>query len=128
MVTLIPVKNMNRAVKFYTKTLGGKKLERARGAMKNFWAGLKLGDHDVWLITPEKWEKRNLAYTTFLVKSIKPFVHGLMKKGVKFQRAEKMGPKTKIDGPIAHDEFGASAFFKDSEGNVLMVWQNMIPM
>ena len=41
LVTLVPIKNMNRAVKFYTKTLGGKLRFRDKGAMKDFWASPK---------------------------------------------------------------------------------------
>jgi predicted enzyme related to lactoylglutathione lyase len=124
LVTLVPIRKMNRAIKFYTKTVGGKLMARAPGKMRNFWASVKLGNDEVWLITPEKREKRTLAYTGFLVNNIKPYVNRLKKKGVKFQRAARMGPDTKVDGPIAYDSFGASAFFKDSEGNLLMVWQN----
>jgi len=119
---------MNRAVKFYTKKVGGKLQFRGTGQMRNFWAALQIGDSDVWLIAPQKREKRTLAYNTFLVKNIKAFVGGLQKKGVKIQRAQRMGPKKRVVGPIAWEPFGASAFFKDSEGNLMMVFQNIPPM
>ncbi len=124
MATLLPIRNMNRAIRFYTKTVGGKLISRMEGEMKDFWASVKVGDSEIWLITPEKREKRTLAYSTFVVKDIKAFVNGLKRKGVKFRRAERLGPETKLDGPIAYEPFGASAFFKDPEGNVMMVWQN----
>jgi predicted enzyme related to lactoylglutathione lyase len=127
LVTLIPTKNMSRAVKFYTKILGGKVQYRPRGEMKNFWASLKVGDAEVWLIAPQKWEKRTLAYNTFVVKNIKAYVTALQAKGVKFEKAEKMGPDTKLEGSIAWEPMGASAFFKDSEGNLLGAWQNIPP-
>jgi len=127
-VTLIPIRNMNRAIKFYTKQLGGKLEARGKGQMRDMWAGVNLWGHDLWMIQPSKREKRELAYTTFLVKNIKSFVKGLQKKGVKFQRAEHMEPDARIDGPIAFESFGASAFFKDPEGNLLMVWQNFPAM
>jgi predicted enzyme related to lactoylglutathione lyase len=123
-VTLIPIRKMNRAIKFYTKIVGGKVNMRGTGSMKNFWASVQLGKSEVWLIAPERREKRTLAYSTIMVKNIKGFVNGLLRKGVKFQRAERMGPKTKVVGPIAFDPMGATAFFKDSEGNLMMVWQN----
>jgi predicted enzyme related to lactoylglutathione lyase len=128
MVTLIPIRNMNRALKFYTKVLGAKSGDRGRGAMRDFWASLKLGRSDVWLIAPPNREERNLAYQLFLVRNIKATVTQLKRKGVRFQRAERMGPETRIDGPIAYDPHGASAFFKDTEGNLLMVWQNFPAM
>lgn len=128
MATLMPITKMNRAIKFYTKSLGGKLTYRGRGQMRDFWASVKLGPNVIWLIAPQKREKRKLAYSTFLVKNIKSAVKDLKQKGVKFQAAERMGPETKVEGPIAFDTFGASAFFKDSEGNSLMIWQDFLPM
>ena len=124
LVTLMPIRKMGRAIKFYTKLLGAKLEYRGQGEMKNAWASVKLGGNDIWLIAPEEREKRKLAYTGFLVKDIKKFVSGLQKGGVKFQRAQKSSKDTKVVGPIAFEEWGASAFFQDSEGNLLMVWQN----
>jgi predicted enzyme related to lactoylglutathione lyase len=123
LATLLPIRDMNRAIRFYTKVLGGKVTFRAPGEMKDFFASLSLGSNEIWLITPEKREKRTLAYSTFIVKNIRTTVKGLQAKGVKFKRAEKMGPETKVEGPIAFESFGAAAFFNDTEGNVLMVWQ-----
>ena len=128
LATLIPIRDMNRAIKFYTKALGGKLQYRGRGVMKDFWASVKLGPDVIWLITAQKRERRTMAYSTFLVKNIKTAVNGLKRKGVKFQRAEKMGPESRLEGPIAYESVGASAFFKDSEGNLLMIWQNSVPM
>lgn len=122
-VTLVPVKNMDRAVKFYTEMLGGKVLYRDKGDMKDFWASLKIGKSEFWLITPQVREKRELAYFTFVVKDIRSVVSDLKAKGVRFQRAEKMTKETKVEGPIAIDPFGAEAFLKDTEGNLLMIWQ-----
>jgi len=124
--TLIPVRSMDRAVRFYTETLGGKLLMRDKGDMKDFWASVKVADSDFWLIKPEEREKRSLAYSVFVVKDIKSTVGDLKAKGIKFRPAERMDKKTKIEGPIARDEgMGASAFFKDSEGNLLMLWESM---
>jgi len=76
------------------------------------------------LIRPEKREKRDLAYSTFIVKDIKAEVGILKKRGVRFLRAEKMVPESRIEGPISYGPYGASAFVRDSEGNLLMLWQN----
>lgn len=126
--TLVPIKNMNRALKFFTKNLGAKMGDRGMGEMKDSWASVKLLGHELWMIEPSKWEKRTLAYSTLVVPNIKRFVNKCLKAGVEFDKAEAMGPDTKIDGPIARESFGASAFFKDSEGNTWMVWQNFVPM
>ncbi len=126
--TIIPVKNMDRAIRFYTEKLGGEVTYRGEGDMKDFWASLKLGKEDFWLTTPESHEKRELAYSVFLVKDIKGTVKELRGRGVKFEPGEKMGKESRVEGPITYEPFGAGAFFKDSEGNLLMVWQNTPPM
>jgi len=121
--TLVPVKNMDRAVKFYTSTLGGKVLHRMEGEMKDFWASIKVSGCEFWLVTPEKWEKRELAYSVFLLDDVKAAVKELKDKGVKFNRGEKMGKGSRVEGPITYSKEGVTAFFKDSEGNLLMLFQ-----
>jgi predicted enzyme related to lactoylglutathione lyase len=126
--TLMPIKKLKRAIKFYTGTLGGTLVYRGEDEMEDSFAIVKVGAAEFWLITPEKKEKRKLAYFTFIVKNIRAEVKQLQKKGVKFARAERMGPNTKIEGPIALEPWGGAAFFEDSEGNALMLWQNIAPM
>ena len=125
--TSVPIRNMHRAIEFYTRSLGGSLNMRGQGEMKNYWASVNVGKEEFWLVKPEKREKRDLAYSTFIVRDIKKTVAGLKRRRVKFLRAEKMGPDSRIDGPISYTLYGASAFFKDSEGNLLAVWQNKIP-
>jgi predicted enzyme related to lactoylglutathione lyase len=124
--TLVPIKNMDRAIKFYTNTLGGSLNMRGEGGMKDYWASVNVGRTESWMVKPEKHEKRNLAYSAFVVKDIKQTVARLKSKGVKFIRAE-MDHDSKIDGPIVFTPYGGSAIFKDSEGNLSMIWENKIP-
>lgn len=126
--TLVPIKKMKRAIRFYTETLGGKLLYKGEGEMADGFAGIQVGQAEFWLITPSKKEKRKLAYFAFLVKDIRSEVKALQKKGVKFDKAERMGAQTKIEGPISWEPWGGAAFFDDSEGNALMLWQNIPPM
>jgi len=123
--TLVVIRNMDRAINFYTKKLGGKLQMRAEGDMKNMWASVKVGKEEFWLVHPpgQAPKKLDLAFSTFIVKDIKKEVAELRKKGIRFQKAEKMDDSTAIDGPVATDAFGATAFFNDSEGNLLMLWQ-----
>jgi catechol 2,3-dioxygenase-like lactoylglutathione lyase family enzyme len=123
--TIVPVRDMDRAVKFYTSTLGGKLLNRMEGDMKDFWASVEVGGSEFWLVSPEEREKRALAYSVFIVDDIKGVVGKLKDKGVKFNRGEKMGKDSKVEGPITYESNGATAFFKDSEGNLLMLFQGM---
>jgi predicted enzyme related to lactoylglutathione lyase len=124
--TLITIKDMDRALKFYTKNLGGKHVTRAPGEMKDSWASFKIGGEEFWLVNPpgKQAKKPDLAFFTFVVKNIQQSVSALQKKGVKFWKAEKMGEDTKIEGVVATDAFGSTAFFSDTEGNLLMLWQN----
>ena len=122
--SLVPIRNMNRALRFYTKTLGGSLNMRAPGEMRNSWASVRVGKSEFWLVRPDKNEKRDLAYSAFVVKDIKKTVSGLKKKGVKFLPAERMGADSKIDGPISYSPYGAVAILKDSEGNLLMLWES----
>jgi predicted enzyme related to lactoylglutathione lyase len=122
--TLIPIKDMSRAIRFYTKSLGGSLNMRARGEMRNSWASVNVGKSEFWLIRPDKHEKRDLAYSTFVVKDIKKMVAGLKKKRVRFLPGERMGADSKVEGPIVYSPYGAGAMFKDSEGNLFMLWQN----
>lgn len=116
---------MDRAIKFYTKTLGGRLESRATGDMKDMWASIKIGEQSFWLGPRDpKLKKLDFAFSTFIVKDIRIEVKSLTSRGARFQRAEKMNGATKVEGPVAFSEFGASAFFNDSEGNLLMLWQN----
>ena len=121
--TMIPIKNMNRAISFYTKTLGGSLNMRAPGEMKNFWASVSVGKTELWLVRPDKQEKRDLAYSTFVVKDIRKTVAGLKKKRVRFVPGERVGRDSRVEGPIVYSPYGAAARFKDSEGNFFMLWE-----
>jgi predicted enzyme related to lactoylglutathione lyase len=119
--TLVPIRDMNRAIRFYTKALGGKLSMRLEGKMRNSWASVKIGKEEFWLLDQAK--KSDLAYSVFVVRDIKDTVSNLRKKGVRFLHAEKSEGTTRVEGPISYHGFGAEAFFKDSEGNLLMLWQ-----
>jgi uncharacterized glyoxalase superfamily protein PhnB len=127
-VTLVPIRNMSRAVRFYSKQLGGKVVMRGTGEMKNSWAAMRLAGHDIWLISPDKREKRSLAYMTLLVKNAKQYTQKLKRLGVKFERATRMGPDSEVDGSVTVTPYGSTAFFKDPEGNLWMVFQAPVGM
>jgi uncharacterized glyoxalase superfamily protein PhnB len=123
-VTLVPIRNMTRAIRYFTKQLGGKLVMRGTGDMRDGWASMRIAGHDVWLIAPDARESRKLAYTSLVVKDAKRYVKTLQQRGVKFQRAERMGPEWKIDGPLMISPYGSMAYFKDPEGNLWMVFES----
>ncbi len=119
------VRKLDRAIRFYTEALGGKLMGRGKDDMGDSWASIKIGKEEFWLVLPDTWEKRELAYNAFVVDDIKATVAALRSRGVKFSRGEKVTPDTKVEGPISRHARGAEAFFKDSEGNQLMLWQSV---
>ena len=44
---------------------------RVEGDRRNYWASVKFEKAELWLVKPEKREKRDLAYSTFIVNDIK---------------------------------------------------------
>ena len=121
--TIVPIVNMSRAIRFYTEALGGKLLVRGEGDMKDGWASVRVGKEEFWLVKPQSRERRKLSYSVFLVDEIAAAVKELQGRGVKFEKAEGTGKDSKVKGSIAYEAYGASAFFKDSEGNLMMMWQ-----
>jgi catechol 2,3-dioxygenase-like lactoylglutathione lyase family enzyme len=120
--TVLPVRKLDRALKFYTETLGAKLIVRPEGEMGKYFASVELGKTEFWLLTPSRRERRELAYSAFTVRDIKSVVNNLKERGVKFQRAEKTRTN-RVEGSIAYDEIAAVAFFKDTEGNLLLITQ-----
>ncbi len=120
---LIPVKKLDRAISFYTEKLGGKLVSRGPGDMEEWSATISIGKDDFLLVTPEEIEKRELSYNMLIVKDIKETVSRLRARGVRFARGEKLTTSSKVDGPISFDTWGATAFFNDSEGNLLTLFQ-----
>ena len=77
---------MDRAIKFYTKILGGNLVMRATGEMKDAFASIKIGKEYFWLGPRDpKLKKINFAFNTFIVKNIKKEVRDLQRHGAKFQ-------------------------------------------
>lgn len=107
----IPVKNQDRALKFYTEKLGFKLLLDAPFAEgKQRWIELEIpgADTQVVLFTPEGHEDRigTFSNIVFSSKDIEKTYKELVKKGVEFTE------------PLTKESWGTFALFKDLEGNV----------
>lgn len=107
----VKVENLERAVAFYTKTLG---LECRVHEEK--WAGIKIGDAEIHLY-------KDAGVTNcveFYVENIEEKVKELHKKGVEFVSGIEKPDSVGVDeNNITTFPWGRLAFFIDSEGNEL---------
>lgn len=107
----VKVKDLNRAIEFYTRKLG---LVCRRKEKE--WAAIKVGDAEIHLylyggIT---------SGLEFYVDNIDEEVKKLKEKGIKFFSDESMPNFVKVDeSQITEFPWGRTALFKDSEGNTL---------
>jgi predicted enzyme related to lactoylglutathione lyase len=114
--TTIPAVDINRAKKFYSKTLGlkivkeddsGLTVESANGVhIYIYKRGATKADHTV---------------LSFKVASVEEEVAALKSKGVKFEEYDIPDMGIKTVGGIAKNDGFTSAWFKDSEGNILAI-------
>lgn len=110
--TLFPIRDTGRAIKFYTSTLGGRLMMRGEGEMKDSWAFARIRKSDFWLIQPQKREKRELAYSTFVVKDIRRIVKSRKGKSAKFHRAETTWSRNEGRRPNILQPLGRSSLLQ----------------
>src|SRR3989454_5309629 len=119
MYSYIPVRDVERARQFYEGKLGLKpKRETAGGVVYQF------GDHTACFLYPTPNAGTSKASQAFWqVDDVEREVAELKAKGVKFEEYDMPGMKTK-DG-IATAGGAKAAWFKDTEGNILALVQNL---
>jgi catechol 2,3-dioxygenase-like lactoylglutathione lyase family enzyme len=118
-IAYVPVSDLARARKFYEQTLGFRPLETneagvmyASGKNSKFFAYMSAG------------AGTNKASTAFWqVPDIEAEVADLRKRGIVFEEYDTPGYKT-VNG-IATGGGVKSAWFKDSEGNILAIAQRL---
>ena len=107
----VKVKNLKRAIEFYTK-----KLELSCRRQEKDWAAIQVGDAEIHLylyggIT---------SGLEFYVDDLDQDVKKLKEKGIKFFSDKNMPNFISVDeNQITKFPWGRTAFFKDSEGNEL---------
>lgn len=107
----IKVIDLDRAVVFYTKTLGLSCRTKEKG-----WAGIVVGDAEIHLYL----EGGVTSNVEFYVDDIETKVKDLKEKGIKFISGHNKPESIKVDeNNITEFPWGRTAFFKDSEGNEL---------
>ena len=114
LVTTIPVVDMERAKKFYEDKLDLKLCETS-GQGIIFEAG---EDTQIYLYKRDQ-TKADHTVASFLVEDVESEVKRLKDKGVVFEEYDT--PQIKTIDSIAVSESYKSAWFKDTEGNILAI-------
>ena len=119
MYSYIPAKDVNRARKFYEQKLGFKANEEIDGGIV-----YKFGDHTACFLYESKNAGTSKASQAFWqVKDVEREVAELKKRGVEFEDYDEPGMKT-VNGIMTSDDAKA-AWFKDTEGNILAIIQDV---
>jgi catechol-2,3-dioxygenase len=112
----LPVSDLGRARKFYEETLGFEPADATPGGV------LYNAKGSVLFIYPSPFAGTNKATAcSFDVEDLKATVAELKGRGVRFEEYDFPELKT-VDG-IAKFEEGRSAWFKDTEGNIISIAQ-----
>jgi predicted enzyme related to lactoylglutathione lyase len=119
MYAYIPVKDVARARKFYEEKLGFKpKEEKAGGVVYEF------GEHTACFMYPTPNAGTSRASQAFWqVDDVEREVAELKARGVKFEEYDAPGMKTQ--GGIMTAGGAKAAWFKDSEGNIMAIVQDV---
>jgi catechol 2,3-dioxygenase-like lactoylglutathione lyase family enzyme len=119
MYAYLPAKDVAQAREFYEKKLGFKpKREIAGGVVYEF------GEHTACFLYPTPNAGTSQASQAFWqVQDVEREVAELKARGVKFEEYDAPGMKT-VNG-IATAGGAKAAWFKDSEGNILALVQNI---
>jgi predicted enzyme related to lactoylglutathione lyase len=109
----IPVKDQDRALRFYTEKLGFRILTDQQFSEKQRWIELSIpgAETGLALFTPEGHEDRigTFMNTSWEVDNVEKTYEELVAKGVEFA------------GPPQKQPWGTSVILKDSEGNQIVL-------
>ena len=117
MAAILPAADLERAKKFYSETLGLEPLDVSAPATTMFQAGA-----GTMMVLYEREGGTNADHTVagYMVEDVEKTVEDLRAKGVVFEQYDLSGLKTDERG-IAELGGVKTAWFKDSEGNILAI-------
>lgn len=115
--------NLDRAISFYTQFFKFSLLGKIEEADADPWAALKTENAIIWLGK----EGTSTGLILLIDKDMERFVNQLGDKGVIFFLPEKFKNKSLENSKILKTEWGTHAWFNDSEGNVVMLFQPIEP-
>jgi catechol 2,3-dioxygenase-like lactoylglutathione lyase family enzyme len=110
----IAVDDLDRAIRFYSDKLG-LTVRRLEGDMDS--ALVEVGDSERLLLYRSTYRRGETTYASFLVEDVEGTVRELRGRGVIFEDYDFPGLKT-VDGIATMGDL-KSSWFKDSEGNIL---------
>jgi catechol 2,3-dioxygenase-like lactoylglutathione lyase family enzyme len=114
----LPASDIDRARAFYRDTLGLEPAQETGGGGARY----RVGDTE-FMLYPSQFAGTNRATAAaFMVADAEAAVAGLRSKGVVFADVE-MGEAKTVDGIITMPDGSKGAWFTDSEGNILGVFQ-----
>lgn len=120
-IPILPVTDMNRAKKFYTERLGLRPSQEAgvpNAAVFDAGNGTKLE-----LVERDQPTKAEHTALSFEVDDVGREVKELEGRGVRFEDYDMPGLKT--ENHVARMNGHLAAWFKDTEGNILCIHQNV---
>ena len=119
LAAVVPAVDIKRAKKFYVDTLGLKLVKEDPGPGMM----LQAGGGTMLYVYQRAASKADHTQVSFEVKNIEAHVKELKAKGVKFEDYDIPAMKLKTVNGIATMDGMKSAWFKDSEGNILALNQ-----
>ena len=115
LVAILPAVDLNRAKKFYTEKIGLRIVEESP---KGLVFKSENSGPDLYIYKREPTKADNTV-AGFIVEDVEKEVEELKEKGVVFEEYDT--PQTKTVNSIASKDRGKSAWFKDTEGNIIAV-------
>lgn len=119
-MAVLAVKDLNRAKKFYSETLGLQQADENPGGVS-----FKSGNSQLFIYASEENAGTNKATAaTWAVDDVAGVVEALKAKGVTFEHYDNL-PDTTLEGDIHVMGPAKSAWFKDPDGNILNIVSGM---
>jgi predicted enzyme related to lactoylglutathione lyase len=115
-IATLPAEDLQRAKSFYADVLGLKPADENPGGLI-----YEVGEGNRFLVFPSPTRPSGHTQMSFWVKDVGAEVKDLKDKGVVFEEYDF--PQLKTEGGIATLPSGRAAWFKDSEGNMIGVFQ-----
>ena len=121
-IPTVAVEDLDRAIRFYGETLGlpVRRLEGDTGS-----ALVEVGPDGRLLLYTSSYRRGETTYCSFFADDVEAAVRELRGKGVKFEDYDFPGLKT-VDGIATMDDGFKTGWFRDSEGNILAI-SNELP-